>query len=70
MNVLLVTPVEVGSGESVTARYLALLLAGNGHRVHFLASQFASRFLQDRFAGQITSLGGTARPTSRPGGGR
>ncbi len=58
MNVLLVTPVEVGSGESVTARYLALLLAGNGHRVHFLASQFASRFLQDRFAGQITSLGG------------
>ena len=57
MNVLLVTPVEVGSGESVTARYLAMLLAGRGHRVHFLASQFASRFLQDKFAGQISALG-------------
>jgi hypothetical protein len=57
MNVLLVTPVEVGSGETVTARYLAALLARSGHRVHFLASAFASRFLHDQFAGQISALG-------------
>lgn len=57
MKVLLVTPVEVGSGETVTARYLAALLVRNGHRVHFLASAFATRFLQDEFAGQITALG-------------
>jgi hypothetical protein len=57
MNVLLVTPVEVGSGETVTARYLAALLARRGHRVHFLASAFASRFLQDEFVGQISALG-------------
>jgi hypothetical protein len=57
MNVLLVAPVEVGSGETVTARYLAALLVRNGHHVHFLASAFATRFLQDEFAGQITALG-------------
>ncbi len=57
MKVLLVTPVDVGSGETVTARYLAALLTRNGHRVHFLASAFATRFLQDEFAGNISALG-------------
>lgn len=57
MKVLLVAPVEVGSGETVTARYLASRLAGRGHEVHFLASEFAARFLHDEFVGRITSLG-------------
>jgi hypothetical protein len=41
----------------VSARYLASRLAGRGHEVHFLASEFAARFLHDEFAGNITALG-------------
>lgn len=57
MNVLLVTPVEAGSGETVTARYLGRMLVNRGHRVHFLASSFAVRFLRDEFGESIWALG-------------
>ncbi len=49
MNILIVTPVELGSGETVTGRYLGRMLVNRGHRVHFLASNFALRFLGDEF---------------------
>jgi hypothetical protein len=57
MNVLLVTPVEAGSGETVTARYLGCMLVNRGHRVHFLASSFAVSFLRDEFGESIRVLG-------------
>jgi hypothetical protein len=57
MKALFVTPVGVGSGETVTARYLASRLVGRRHDVHFLASGFAARFLHDEFDGRITVLG-------------
>ena len=63
MNVLLVTPVEVGSGETVTARYLGRALVNRGHRVHFLASSFAERFLRDEFSLNTWTLG-TDGPTN------
>ena len=57
MNVLLVTPVEVGSGETVTARYLARMLVRRGHDVLFLSSSFAAGFLRDEFAENTWILG-------------
>jgi Family of unknown function (DUF6365) len=57
MRVLIVAPVNEGSGETVTARYLAQSLARREHEVFFLASKFAARFLADEFAGAVTELG-------------
>ncbi|GAA5074747.1 DUF6365 family protein [Lysobacter panacisoli] len=57
MNVLIVAPVEGGSGETVTARYLGRSLVQRGHRVHFAASPFAAAFLSGDFADALTVLG-------------
>jgi Family of unknown function (DUF6365) len=57
MKVLFVTPVEDGSGETITSLHLAEGLTQKGHDVLFLASQFAARLLGDRFANQIRILG-------------
>ena len=62
LDVLIVAPVNEGSGESVTARYLGQALTAAGHRVVFLASPFATRFLADEFTNRIMqfSLDGSA----------
>ena len=57
MKVLLVTPIEIGSGETVTARYLGRSLVACKHRVRYLASRFAARFLGDEFGKHIVTLG-------------
>ena len=57
MKVLLVTPIEIGSGETVTARYLGRSLVACNHRVRYLASRFAARFLGDEFGKHIVTLG-------------
>jgi hypothetical protein len=56
MRILVVAPVTGGSGETVTARYLAQSAARQGHDVFFLASAFAARFLADEFAGRLTEF--------------
>jgi hypothetical protein len=57
MKVLMVNPVNEGSGETVTARYLAQSLLRQEHEVFFLASPFATRFLSDEFSNRLTELG-------------
>ena len=56
MRVLIVAPVTGGSGETVTARYLAQSAARQGHDVFFLASAFAARFLADEFEDRLTEF--------------
>lgn len=57
MKVLLITPVEQGSGETVTCLHLAEDLVSSGHEVLFLASTFAARFLRPHFPDRIRHLG-------------
>lgn len=57
LDVLIVAPVNEGSGETVTARYLARGLIAAGHRVVFLAAPFATRFLADEFGARVVQLG-------------
>ena len=57
MNVLFVTPIEQGSGETITALHMAEVLAAKGHGVRFLASPFGSGFIQRRFPEQVQSFG-------------
>jgi hypothetical protein len=57
MRVLLVAPVEQGSGETITCLHLAEGLTEKGHKVLFLASDLASRFLCHKFADRIRRLG-------------
>jgi hypothetical protein len=64
MKVLLVAPVEQGSGETVTCLHLAENLTAAGHEVFFLASAFAGRFLSARFADRLQLLGPDG-PTNR-----
>jgi hypothetical protein len=64
MRTLIVTPIEQGSGETITAVHLAERLAGSGGAVGFLASASASRFLEPRFSGRIWPLG-TDGPDNR-----
>jgi hypothetical protein len=56
MRVLLVTPVQDGSGETITAMHVAEDLVAKGHRVHFLASPFARRFIEHLFPGAVREL--------------
>lgn len=64
MNVLLVTPSEIASGEAIGALHLAEDLSRDGCRVRFLASAFTARFLTPRFGGAVTELG-SSRPTNQ-----
>jgi hypothetical protein len=57
VRVLIVAPVNEGSGETVTARYLARSLVRHEHEVFFLASPFAVRLLADEFSNTLTELG-------------
>jgi len=57
MKVLFVTPVEQGSGETITALHVATRLVARGHSVRFLATPFARRFLDGAFHQQIQDLG-------------
>ncbi len=57
MKVLLVAPVEQGSGETITCLHLAENLTLKGHEILFLASSFATRFLRPQFADRILPLG-------------
>ena len=56
LDVLLVAPVETGSGETVTVLHMAQDLEAHGHRVRFLASTFAASFLEPRFSGRVRHL--------------
>ena len=53
MRVLIITPVEGGSGETITAVHMAENLVAKGHLVLFLASPFACLFIQERFSQQV-----------------
>jgi len=57
MKVLIVAPVEEGSGETITALHVGQRLVGRGHEVLFLASAFARRFLDSAFPEDVRSLG-------------
>ena len=57
LTVLIVAPINEGSGETVTARYLARDLTAAGHRVVFLAAPFATRFLADEFGDNLLAFG-------------
>lgn len=53
MRVLFVTPVEVGSGETITALHMAEQIVESGASVLFLSSAFARHFVEERFPKQI-----------------
>jgi Family of unknown function (DUF6365) len=57
IKALLVTPVEQGSGETITAVHIAQDLIENGHEVLFLASPFARRFIDPSFQGRVQEFG-------------
>jgi hypothetical protein len=57
MRVLLVTPIEQGSGETITAIHIAEDLKRAGHDVMFLASAFARAFIEPRLPGTSVELG-------------
>ncbi len=56
MRVLLVCPVNSGSGETITAIHLAEDLVENEHEVAFLASGFAQRFIRAAVPARIYQL--------------
>ena len=64
MRVLFVTPVEQGSGETITVLHMARTLVAEGNEVRFLASAFAEWFLGTTFGPtvrQLTSSGSRNR---------
>ena len=64
-RVLLVTPVEQGSGETITSLHVAQGLVSRGHEVRFLAAPFAARFLEPHFPDRIDRLGFDERENRR-----
>ena len=58
MKVLFVTPVEQGSGETITSLHVAQRLAARDDEVRFLAAPFAEKFLAPHFSNRIQLLGG------------
>lgn len=57
MKALFVTPVESGSGETITAIQMARRIVEGDGDVRFLASPFAHRLLGDAFLGKTRMLG-------------
>jgi Family of unknown function (DUF6365) len=57
VRVLFVTPVEVGSGETITSVHLARSVVERGGAVAFLASAFAATFIRPEFRGEVRVLG-------------
>jgi hypothetical protein len=58
MRVLVIAPVEEGSGETITALHVGERLRARGHQVLFLAAAFARRFLDGPFPDDVWALGG------------
>jgi len=56
MKVLFVTPSDVSSGEAITALHMADGIIAHHGDVHFLASEFTSRFFEQRFSTHLTTL--------------
>jgi hypothetical protein len=56
MKVLLVTPVTVGSGETITALHIAERIRERGGTILFLAAPFANGFLEEQFSGSIRNF--------------
>lgn len=56
MKVLFVTPVEVGSGETITTLHMAENIVRDGGKVLFLASTFASSFIKKQFPCECNEL--------------
>lgn len=61
MRILFVTPVEQGSGETITCLHMAERLAAHRHEILFLASPFAERFLSRHYPERIRRLGSDGR---------
>ncbi len=57
MRVLIVAPVESGSGETITGVHVAERLAASGEVAGFLASSFAQRFLTPALRRHVWPLG-------------
>lgn len=53
MRILLVTPVDVGSGETITTWHMANQVIERGGDVRFLASSYAHRFLSGKFPAKV-----------------
>lgn len=64
MKILFVTPVKLGTGETITAFHMAQHLVASGHDVAFLASPLAARIVGPSF-GSITTLGPTLAENER-----
>jgi hypothetical protein len=62
---LFVTPVQDGSGETVTALHIAERAAQQGASVTFLAAPFARRFIEGRFPDSIRDLGASGPENHR-----
>jgi Family of unknown function (DUF6365) len=56
MNALFITPSESGTGEAMTARYMAERLQAGGHGVFFLASALTANLLGTIFHERVTTL--------------
>jgi hypothetical protein len=65
VRTLVVTPVEEGSGETITALHVAENLLGRRGTVGFLASPFARRFIERRFSERIWPLGASGAENRR-----
>ncbi len=57
MRVLFVTPIEDGSGETITAVHMGEDLRRKGNDVLYLASKFARKFIEPVLPGVSTDLG-------------
>jgi hypothetical protein len=56
VKALFVTPVEHGSGETITALHVASSIVDHGGDVRFLASSFAAEFVENRFPHEVQQL--------------
>ena len=61
MDALFVTPSQTGTGEAMTASYVARDLLRSGHAVRFAASPATARLLADIFPGGVTTFGHVER---------
>jgi hypothetical protein len=56
MKCLFVLPSEISTGEAFTALLAAKTLVAQNGQVHFLASSFTARFIQQTFLNEVTCL--------------
>jgi len=65
MRALLVTPIQEGSGETITMLHVGENLVARGHAIRFLASPLARGFLEGRFGDAVRPLGGDGAENRR-----